>query len=319
MTSAADFNSACGHVVPPGAQFCPRCGQPIETNRGRESVPVVAASADLPQQPTPPKWPWEINDDDELHAVQSDPTVVPPYYRQPDQETTGPQPKGPKEPPSSGRRRSLLMIVGAVAIVVIAAVGVVLATRHPGNTAASDASSTHPATRTAAPTPKPSTSPAPNYSKVRATPEGKAATALAALLARSVLQLGNVNGATANVEACGKNLRSDEATFNQSADNRRAMVTGLADLSGRSALPSAMLEDLNNGWQASVKEYLDLGYWANDEVFDGCTKSRVTSDNNYRTATGLGGQATNAKKEFLALWGPIAHKYGYPTYEYWQL
>lgn len=212
------------------------------------------------------------------------------------------------------------MIVGGVAIVVIAAVGVVLATRHPGNASANDASASHPAVHTSAPTPspKPSASPSPNYTQVRATPEGKAATALAALLARSVLQLGDVKGATADVRAC-QDLKADEATFDKSADNRRAMVTSLASLTGRSTLPAAMLRDLNGGWETSVKEYLDLGYWANDEVFDGCNKSRVTSDTNYRTASNLGNQATTDKKEFLALWGPIAHKYGYPTYDYWQL
>jgi len=92
----------------------------------------------------PPQWPWEVSDDDDLHAVYSDPTVVPAYYAQ------ASVPRNPRP----GRPRGLLpMILVGVAVVLIVIVGVVLLTRHPSKASANTDSATVSATRSATPPP----------------------------------------------------------------------------------------------------------------------------------------------------------------------
>jgi hypothetical protein len=266
---------------------------------------------DPPQQPATPRWPWEINDDDELHAVQSDPTVIPPYHAtQPDPRSTGPLPKGPTEPPGPGRRRSLLLIiVGSIAVVVIVVAGVVILNRHPGK-AAADAGPTTKATHTAKPTP----SPTPDTAQLQATPKGKAAVALSGLLQQAVLQLGNVNGAISDVRACGSHLKADRVTFAQAVGDREQLLSRLAKLTGRSELPPVMLQDLTSGWTTSVEEYKDLGRWVNDAIASGCSKTTIGSNVNYRDSQGPDSQAVQDKLGFVGLWDPIAGEYRLPVY-----
>ena len=316
MTSAPDFNASCGHSVPLGARFCPECGTSLPVNPAPAPAPapapIAAASADPPQQPVPPRWPWEINDDDELHAVESDPTVVPPYYAtQADARSTGPLPKGPTGPPRGGRRSLWLIVVGCVAVVVIVAAGVVILTRHPGKTNA-DAGARTNATHTAKPTP--TASPTPNLAQLQATPKGKAAIALSALLQQAVLQLGDINGAISDVRACGSHLRANAVTFANAVGDRQQLLSKLAALPGRSELPAVMLQDLTSGWQTSVEEYKDLGRWVNDAIAGGCHKSTISANSNYRAAQGPGGQATQDKLGFVGLWDPIAGEYHLPIY-----
>jgi hypothetical protein len=322
MTSAEDFTAACGHLVPPGARFCPECGQPRAVTPSGNSEPVTTGQTDPPHSPDPPRWPWEISDDDELHAVQSDPTVVPPYYQQADQRSTGPLPKGPSEPPRGGRRNLLLMITGGVAVVVIVVAAVVLLNRHPGTAAAGDASATVRATHTASrPTPKPtpSASPSPDYAQLRATPEGKAAVALAGLLKSAVIQLGDVSGSIAKVRGCKPDLSSDQHVFYAAAGDRRRLLNELATMSGRSALPSALLRDLTSAWQSSAQDYTDLALWTDDALYHGCSKATIDSDANYRASERPGAEAMQDKEAFVRLWDPIAARYDLAIYPYWEL
>ena len=143
--------------------------------------------------------------------------------------------------------------------------------------------------------------------------------ALAGLLQQAAGQLGNVSGATADVRACGPNLRADKLVFAEAAGDRQRLSSEVADLPGRSALPAALVPDLINGWLASVKEYRDLALWANDAIYDGCAKSSITSDANLRASDSPADQATGDKQSFVALWDPIADKYGLVNYQAWQL
>jgi hypothetical protein len=317
MTSAPDFNATCGHDIPAGARFCPECGRPIPAKPSPSTVPApVAASVD-PNRPEPPKWPWEINDDDDLHSVKSDPTVVPPYYaEQGDQRL----PKGPTEPPRPGRRRLLWMVLSGVVVVAIVAAGVVLLNRHPGNASADDAGATAKATHAAVrTTPTPSASPSPDYALLRATPEGQAAVALAGLLSQAVSQRGTVSTAISNVSACKPKLQTDTVTFGNAASNRRGLLGKLGGMKGRSALPADLLQQLTYAWQSSVIEYTDLAHWADDAIYHGCSKATINSDANLRASTTPSTQAAEDKKAFLRLWAPIASKYGLSTYQYWEL
>lgn len=310
MTSAPDFNVGCGHYVPAGSRFCPECGQPVPASSAPDPDPAPVASIDPPDRPKPPRWPWEIEGDDELHAVRSDPTVVPP--------ADAARSTGPGGPPRDGRRRRrplLLMIAAGVVVVAIVAVGVVLLNRHPGS-ASANAGATTRATHTARPTPSSTT---PTYVQLRATPEGKAAVALAGLLQQAQTRLGDVSGSKTNVLDCKPKLTTDKQTFFNAADSRRDLLLALAKLPGRSTLPTALVGDLTSAWQEENDEYSLLGLWATDAVAHGCHPKTIKDDGYLLDSYGHGDQATTNMKKFVSLWDPIATKYSLSTYQYWKI
>ena len=95
----------------------------------------------------------------------------------------------------------------------------------------------------------------------------QAATALSGLLSQSGTDHSDVNAAVTNVESCGKSLTArTRRSFNKAAANRRTLLTKLAQLPGRSALPAAMISDLTTAWQASATVDADLAKWATAEA-----------------------------------------------------
>ena len=108
----------------------------------------------------------------------------------------------------------------------------------------------------------------------------QAATALSGLLAQSGKDHADVNAAFSNVEACGKGLSHDAQVFATAASNRRTLLTKLAQLPGRAALPPAMISDLTTAWQASATVDADLAKWATDAAGH-CRKGRYLNDPNY--------------------------------------
>lgn len=244
----------------------------------------------------PPQWPWEISDDDDLHAVQSDPTVIPhiPYA----------QTDAPPDHRPGGPRRLQTLIVGGVAVVVIVAVGVVLLTRHPGTASADNTSATV----------KSAHSNSPNFAQLRATPEGQAAVALAGLLQQAADQLGDVPGATADVRDCGLKLQDDASVFYSAAGDRRRLLAGLPHLVDRSALPSSLLQELTGDWQESNMQYTDLGHWADVAIYQGCVKQDIDSNADLRDSYAPGDAASRDRAAFVKVWDPVAGKYGLHTY-----
>lgn len=294
MSSAPGSNAACGHSVPPGARFCPVCGQPRPVPATPEPPPVGPPSAG------PPQWPWQVSDDDDLHAVQSDPTVIPHISHE--------QTNAPPDSRPGGSRRLLALVVGGVAVVVIVVVGIVLLARHPGDPSANNAGTTVKSTLSAAPTPSP------NFAELRATPEGQAAVALAGLLQQAADQLGDVSGATADVRDCGLKLQDDATVFYSAAGDRRRLLSDLPDLTDRSALPSALLQELTGDWQESNTQYTDLGHWADIAIYRGCVKQDIGSNADLRDSYAPGDEASRDRAAFVKFWGPIADRYGLPTY-----
>lgn len=140
----------------------------------------------------------------------------------------------------------------------------------------------------------------------------QAATALAGLLAQSGTDHSDVNAAVTNVQGC-KSLTADAQTFGRAAANRGTLLSKLARLPGRSALPSAMLTDLTNGWQASATVDADLGKWAAAEV--GHCKKNDLKNANYVASLPYDSQATNGKTEFVRLWNGLARKQGLAVYQ----
>jgi hypothetical protein len=139
----------------------------------------------------------------------------------------------------------------------------------------------------------------------------QAANSLGGLLAQSGTDHADVNAAVTHVEGC-KALAADARTFNKAATNRRTLLTKLAQLPGRSALPAGMISNLTNGWQASATVDADLAKWATSEA--GHCKKNDLKNPNYAASLPFDSKATNGKTAFVGQWNGLARKYGLAVY-----
>jgi len=146
----------------------------------------------------------------------------------------------------------------------------------------------------------------------------QAAASLSGLLSRSVSDRNSVVQAVRDVNQCGSGLNRDSQTFQDAAASRQQLLSQLAALPDRFALPGTMLKALTDAWQASVQADQDYAHWAEDEASQGCNRNDH-SDANYQAATGPDNQATTDKQTFSALWDPIAAKYDLTPYRWDQL
>jgi len=201
------------------------------------------------------------------------------------------------------------IVVAVVVVVVVAAI--ILSTKSsPGSSTASPGSGTSAGAGTG------SKGGSSGGSASNAA-ERAAAVKLSGLLSQSGKDRSDVNAAYDNVQSCGKNLSSDARVFNRSASNRRALLTQLGQLSGRSALPTAMVSDLTSAWQASATVDSDLAQWAT-AASRHCHNGDLK--NSSLVASGkFDSQATDNKQAFATLWNQLAHKDGLPTYTVDQL
>jgi hypothetical protein len=196
-----------------------------------------------------------------------------------------------------------LAVGGGVIVVVVAAL--LLSSQGGGGTSTNNAGNGTAAGGGATPTASTSTG-------TTALTQQQAATSLAGLLAQSGTDHSDVNAAVTNVERC-KGLAADAKTFNKAAANRRTLLSKLAALPGRSALPAAMIAHLTSGWQASATVDADLAKWANSEA--GHCKKNDLKNPAYAASLPFDSQATNGKTEFVNQWNGLARKYGLATYQ----
>jgi hypothetical protein len=138
----------------------------------------------------------------------------------------------------------------------------------------------------------------------------QAATALAGLLRQSSSDRSAINNAYNDAYGCGGNLAADQQTFKQAASSRQYLLNQLASLPGAQTLPTQMLSDLTNAWQASLSVDNDYAQWAGDENSSGCT----LQDPSYAAAETPNEQATADKNAFVGRWNPIAAQYSLPQY-----
>lgn len=229
---------------------------------------------------------------------------------------------GPGVPPGSDGRRSIGLgklrvnlpkgplvpaLIGAVLVVVVV-VAVVLAAQGGSPPAAGTAGGGTP-TATASGV---------------ALAEKQAASQLAGLLAASGNDRSDVNAAAGNVDAC-KDLAPSAREFTKAASNRRKLLSELAQLPSRSALPPAMVSDIKGAWQASATVDEDLAKWASKAATSGCRKGNSKNPNANSTDPSLNASfnfdsiASNDKTAFVGLWNPLARKDSLPTYTVDQL
>jgi hypothetical protein len=280
---ARRFCGTCGHEIRPQASFCGTCGQ---TMAQRRPAPPPARPAPPPARPAPP----------------------------------------PARPAERAESRSWL--IPAVAALVLAAIAVpVMFVAHPFGDHGPGTGPTPPpsATASGAPASPASPSPAAPASPLSATPtatttasEQQAAESLASLLAQSVADRTAVDHAYDDVQSCGPDPSADAQVFQNAAASRQQLISQLADLPSKSALPPQMLQELSGAWQASATADTDYAQWALDEE-DGTCVPNHTVNSNFQAASGPSEQAVQDKVAFTGLWNQLADSYGLTRYGQGQL
>ena len=202
----------------------------------------------------------------------------------------------------------------AVAALVLAAIAVpVVLVAHPfGGHEPGTGTMATPATTSGAPAPPASPSSAAPAATATATGQ-QAAESLASLLAQSVTDRAAVDHAYDDVRSCGPDLSADAQVFDNAAASRQQLVSQLADLPSRAALPPQMLQELSGAWQASAAVDSDYAQWAQDEWAGTCGPDD-TADPNFQAASGPNKQAAQDKLAFTRLWNQLADNYGLTQY-----
>jgi hypothetical protein len=148
-------------------------------------------------------------------------------------------------------------------------------------------------------------------------PPGAAAMAtLGSYLARSASARSTVQPAITGVQQCSESPASGEATLQQAIDTRQDILNALPTLSV-SGLPngSQLVSTLTTVMQDSIAADKDYQGWMRDFASSGSPcGSNPSQDQNYAAAVNVSGQATIAKNAFVAIWDPMAPRYGQQSY-----
>jgi hypothetical protein len=238
-----------------------------------------------------------------------------------------PLPGPPRQPPRrhDGNDPGTPMALWIILLVILlgggAAAALLLA--HPfshqaiNETASSGTKSAAPASGAASPAASP-TAPATSSASAPAVAEQQAATSVASMLGQSVSDRAAIVSASNQVASCGPSLSAAPKVFDDAASSRQSLLANLTAMTGRDALPPALLSDLTNAWQASIAADQAYATWASDELAKGC-EPNDTSDPGFLATEAPNANATKYKTAFVAQWNPVAARYGLTKYQQGQL
>ncbi|MCC3653386.1 hypothetical protein LIX60_18340 [Streptomyces sp. S07_1.15] len=137
------------------------------------------------------------------------------------------------------------------------------------------------------------------------------ATALHTLLAQNAGRRHGVSDAVQSMMNCS-NLQENRQVFEDAADARAGLVEKLDTLS-LDQLADDLASDLHRAWQSS--EEADRAYVrVVDDVSRDCSTSAVTGSSAWQDAVSASADATAAKKDFVAVWNPVAREFGLETF-----
>jgi hypothetical protein len=297
------FCTRCGRELRQGSRFCTGCGH----TTAETATPTMPAAAPVgtPLAETITRSRPEGRFTDPYSGpqpVQSDPPAQPGLAL----------PRGNTGLAEPRRRRPRWPLAACLVVLLAgggAAAAVLLLHHHASSATEPRATSQHASQHPSAGSSTTAASARP--------PEQQAADSLSVLLGQSVTDRSAIVSAVNDVNACGPNLSQDVQTFQNAAASRQNLLSQLANLPDRSALPTPMLQALTSAWQASSQADQDFAQWAQDES-QSCTPNDH-SDANYQAASGPDSQATTNKEAFVSSWNPIATQYGLTTYQWSQL
>ena len=139
---------------------------------------------------------------------------------------------------------------------------------------------------------------------------------LGSYLARSASVRPTIQAAINGVQGCSESPASGEATLQRAIDTRQDILNALPTLSV-SGLPSGtqLVSTLTTTMQDSIAADKDYQSWMKDLASSGSPcGSNPGQDSNYAAAVNVSGAATTAKNAFVAIWDPMAPRYGQPVY-----
>lgn len=238
------------------------------------------------------------------------PTGSQPQYPGSAANPTGPQPLGEWQPPQSKSGNGTAVLIG---IAVVSVVGMVLVFTLNGR-------GTNPAAAPSAPTTTLSSAAPHNVVTVTATapaqpttPAGASAEQQArdidAILVDSAVGRAALGAAAADIDAC--RIGPTTMTYLQTAiDNRSSLISRLDALSVSSIPEGASLKaQLRAALVASYDADVAYRNWLT-AAGSACPR---TSDAAYAAVQEANTRATATKTVFVALWNPVAVRYGLPT------
>jgi len=206
-------------------------------------------------------------------------------------------------------RRGRLIAIAAVAVLVSAGTGALVAGKIGPGHGRSPASPGGPGP---AASDSPVTSPAANTQL----PGAAAMATLGSYLARSASVRSTIQSAIDGVGNCSESPSSGEAVLQQAIDTRQGILNDLPALSV-SRLPhgSQLVSTLTTTMQDSVTADKDYQSWMKDFASSGSPcGSDPSRDPNYADAVNVSSAATSAKSAFVAIWNPMAPRYGQQVY-----
>jgi serine/threonine protein kinase len=261
----------------------------------------------------------------ELRVVYGEP-AGPPLARQDrlpavpgsrfDRPVGSPVPPWDSRPAAPMRRRSArrgwLIAVAAAAVLVSAGAGALVAGKiGPGHGTAPASPGASGQVGSVAPAANATSSAASTQ------PPGRAAMAtLGSYLARSASVRSTIQSAIDGVKGCSESPSSGEATMQQAIDTRQDILDALPTLSV-SGLPDGtqLVSTLTTTMQDSVTADKDYQSWMKDFASSGSPcGSDPSQDQNYAAAVNVSNAATTAKSAFVAIWNPMAPRYGQQVY-----
>jgi hypothetical protein len=340
------FCTACGQPRTGQARFCTACGAPLSDAVSAEA-PAVQPPASAPPPPVPrhqpetaaayyppgggqaaPEQPGtaagqrpagNTAEDDpfgDIFAPRSGESSASQSRHGPADAYQGYESAEPRDPltspPRGGRGKAVLAALAAVAV--LAAGGGAafwLTHRHQAHGALAAPTA---ATSTAPQSPATSSGPATPSASPGTGSEQAEVTQITPEIQQSASARKTVLRATGAVGRCTMVPSTGISLMNQAISQRQNVIGRFGSLSVN-AIPDghAMLADLKRVLQRSITA--DRGFigWMQDIQAATCPVNTST-DASYQQGFRASTRAVTAKKEFLALWNPIARKFGQPTF-----
>jgi len=212
-------------------------------------------------------------------------------------------------PPRRPARRGWLIAAAAAAVLASVGAGAFVAGKiGPGHGGTPPASGT--------PSPAGATSPVTSPSASTQLPGAPAMATLDSYLARSASVRPTIQAAINGVQQCTESPASGEATLQRAIDTRQDILNALPALSV-SGLPDGaqLVSTLTTTMRDSIASDKDYQSWMKDFASAGSPcGSDPRQDSNYAAAVNVSGEATIAKNAFVAIWNPMAPRYGQPVY-----
>lgn len=292
----------CNFDAPPGLRYCPACSNDLAALQQAPASPYpapgypsgaypqvpMAPSGSYPQVPFPPSGSYP---------------QVPLGYPQ----VSAIPMSAPPRPPQ--QRRSLLLVLVALGIVAILGLGAVAVLHFTDKRSVADPGPSR--THTGAATPTGSDTPTSAAASSPADPQALArtqASAVDSLLVTAMASRATLTTALNEADSC-VNWSDARGKLTQVVNDRTLQVQ-LASQLEVSALDQGtqLRQDLVTAWQWSLQADQSYLAWVNWMI----RNNRCQHNSDQASAAAYSEQSHAPKDQFLALWNPIASRFGLP-------